>query len=693
MSRLRFCALGAMLIAASAFAQTTRQPLTHETLWMMKRVGTPVPSPDGKWVVFSLTEPSYDEKEQVSDLWIVPADGSSKPRRITASKAGESEVTWAPDSHRIAFSTKREGDEANQIYVLDLNGGEAQRVTSVSTGARSPQFRPDGKAIVFVSSIYPGAADDEANKKIAKERKDRKYNVRVYDSFPIRQWDRWLEERQPHLIVQDLEPGAKPRDILAGTSPVKEPGFAGRVAEGSREDIDAEWSPDGESIVFAATTRRNTAAYAEYPHDLYRVNARGGEPQVIAHAEGDYSRPRFSPDGKTLFAVFNENNGKVYNLERIVRFDWPSMSNRKLVNDASFDRSVGAYAITPDSKTIYLTAEDAGLEKIYMVPASGGETKLAVDPQRGVYTRLAIAENAPVIIATWSSSVDPAEVVRIDPVAKTHRNLTTFNVDAARNIDWQPPRHFWFTSKRGKPIHNLIVLPPAFDESKKYPLFVLIHGGAASMWRDDITLRWNYHLLAKPGYVILLTNYTGSTGFGEKFARDIQGDVLKGPADEINEAADEAVKRFSFIDGTRMAAGGASYGGHLTNWLEATTTRYKCLVSHAGLSSLQTQWGTSDVIYGRELALGSPYWEGATIWREQSPTTYAKNFKTPILLSVGEHDYRVPMNNTLEMWAALQRQRVPSRLLVWPDENHWILNPDNSRYFYKEVADWLAKWL
>ena len=292
MSRLRFCALGAMLIAASAFAQTTRQPLTHETLWMMKRVGTPAPSPDGKWVVFSLTEPSYDEKEQVSDLWIVPADGSSKPRRITASKAGESEVTWAPDSHRIAFSTKREGDEANQIYVLDLNGGEAQRVTSVSTGARSPQFRPDGKAIVFVSSIYPGAADDEANKKIAKERKDRKYNVRVYDSFPIRQWDRWLEERQPHLIVQDLEPGAKPRDILAGTSPVKEPGFAGRVAEGSREDIDAEWSPDGESIVFAATpgaTRRltpntRTISTASMPTEASRKSS--PTPRVTIRARG-----------------------------------------------------------------------------------------------------------------------------------------------------------------------------------------------------------------------------------------------------------------------------------------------------------------------------------------------------------------------------------------------------------------------
>jgi dipeptidyl aminopeptidase/acylaminoacyl peptidase len=394
--------------------------------------------------------------------------------------------------------------------------------------------------------------------------------------------------------------------------------------------------------------------------------------------------------------VFNQNNGKVYNLDRLVRFDWPSMANRKVVDDAPFDRSIDSFIVTPDSRTIYFTAEDAGLMKIYTVPAAGGETKLAVDPQRGVYTNLTTAERASgqaVIVGLWASSVDPAEVVRVDPAAKSHRNLTDFNVAMARSIDWQPPRHFWFTSKRGKQIHNLIVLPPAFDTSKKYPLFVLIHGGAANMWRDQISLRWNYHLLAKPGYVLLMTNYTGSTGFGEQFARDIQGDPLQGPAVEINEAADEAVKRFAFIDGNRMAAGGASYGGHLTNWLEATTTRYKCLVSHAGLSSLQTQWSTSDVIYGREMALGGPFWEGRAVWRDQSPTTFAANFKTPILLTVGERDFRVPMNNTLEMWAALQRMRVPSRLLIWPEENHWILNPENSKYFYKEVADWLARWL
>jgi len=675
-------ALAALPLSAQIVPIPAKRALTHEILWLMKRVGAPAPSPDGKWSVFSVTNPAYDEKDQISDLWIVPNDGSAEPRQITFTKSSESDVAWSPDSRRIAFSAKREGDEAAQIYVLDIvEGGEARRVTSVSTGARLPQFRPDGKAVLFVSTVR------------SPEKKDVKYHVRVYDSFPIRQWDRWLDDTRPHVLVELLDNRSPAVDILAGTQVAGSPGFAGRTGEGSREDIDAVWSPDGDSIVFAASTNRNTAAYAETGSDLYQVSAKGNdEPKLIAKDAGSYARPKFSPDGKALFAVFNANNGKVYNLERLVRFDWPSMQNRKVIT-ATSDRSVGNYAIVPFSDAIYFTAEDAGLEKIYSVPAAGGDAQLVLDPKQGVYTNLAISEKAPVMVALWGSSINPAEVVRIDAPNARHLPLSEFDVVTARNVDWLPPRHFWFTSKRGKKIHNMIFLPPAFDPTKKYPLLLFIHGGAANMSRDQISLRWNYHLLAKPGYVVLTTNYTGSTGFGEKFAQDIQGDPLKGPGDEINEAADEAVKQFPFIDGTRMAASGASYGGHLANWLEATTTRYKCLISHAGLINLESQWGTSDTIYGRELMNLGPPWEQGKVWREQNPAHLAVNFKTPMLLSVGEHDFRVPMNETLENWALLQRRRVPSRLLVWPDENHWILNAENSRHFYQEVWDWLARWL
>jgi dipeptidyl aminopeptidase/acylaminoacyl peptidase len=214
------------------------------------------------------------------------------------------------------------------------------------------------------------------------------------------------------------------------------------------------------------------------------------------------------------------------------------------------------------------------------------------------------------------------------------------------------------------------------------------------MWRDQISLRWNYHLLAKPGYVMLMTNYTGSTGFGAEFAQLIQGDPLRGPADELMEAADAAIAKYPFIDASRQVAGGASYGGHLANALEAWSgNRFKALISHAGLVNLETQWGTSDVMFGRELAMLGPVWEQNETWRTQNPVRFAANFKTPMLLSVGERDYRVPLNNTLEMWALLQRLKVPSRMLVWPEENHWILNAENSRVFYREVDEWLRRWV
>lgn len=239
----------------------------------------------------------------------------------------------------------------------------------------------------------------------------------------------------------------------------------------------------------------------------------------------------------------------------------------------------------------------------------------------------------------------------------------------------------------------MIVRPPAFDPAKKYPLLVLMHGGPYSQWQDAWVLRWNYHLLGADGYVVLLTNYVGSTSQGEAFAQAIQGDPLKGPADDINQAADEAITRYAFIDGSRQCAAGASYGGHLANWLQGTTTHYRCLISHAGLVNLETQWGTSDNSYEREISSGGPVWQQGAVWREQNPIRLAAHFKTPVLVSFGENDFRVPLNNGLEYWTALQRQQVEGKLIIFPDENHWIMSGENSRYYYDQVRDWLRHYL
>ena len=684
------------LSEALAFSQSVPQklPITHEAIWLMKRVGAPAPSPDGKWVVFSVTEPAYNEKEQVSDLWIVPTDGSAKPRRLTHTTSPESGPAWSPDSRKLVFTAKREGDEVSQAYVMDLtSGGEAMRVTSLSTGVSSPRWSPDGKKLLFASTVYPGAADDEANRKIAAERKARKYNARVYEGFPIRRWDKWLDDTQVHPFFLTLEPAAGAKDLPAGTKLVAEPGYAGKSAD-SGQDLEAIWAPDGLSIVFTATTVRNNAAYARGNTHLYQISLLGGEAKRLTSGSDSYEKPAFSPDGKTLYCVVTRAGEKVYNLDQLARLSWPQ-SSQASIPSAGFDRSVSSFAISPDSDTVYLLAEDAGHQKLFSVPATGGEVRSAPQMDRGVYTNLAIPEksSSTLLLANWESAVNPGELFRIDPVQNKRIPLTSFNSERAQAIDWRPLDHFWFTSKDGRKIHNMAVLPPGFDPNKKYPLLVLIHGGPHSMWRDQFFLRWNYHLLGSPGYVVLLTNYTGSTGFGEKFAQDIQLDPFGRCSREINEAADEAIRCYPFIDGSRQAAAGASYGGHLTNWLQATTTRYRCLVSHAGLINLESQWGTSDTIYLRELNNGGPVWEQGRVWREQNPIRRAKDFRTPMLLTVGENDFRVPLNQTLENWSVLQRLRIPSRLIVFPEENHWIQKGDNSRFFYQELHAWLEKYL
>jgi dipeptidyl aminopeptidase/acylaminoacyl peptidase len=685
-------ALGVSLCLTIPFqAQAPKQPITHEDVWLMKRVGAPKVSPDGKWAVFSVTVPSYDPKEQSSDLWLKSLESDRPARQITFTKGAEGSVAWAPDSRRLAFTAKREGDEAAQIYVLDLEGGEAERYTTLTLGAKQPRFSPDGTRLLFTSDTFPGAQEEAAIAKEAKARKDRKSTAKTYDAFPIRSWDHWLEDRKTSIFVMDAKAGAPAKNLLAGTKLFNDPNVSGSP-EDDGQNLDALWAPDGASIVFVAVTNRHQAARAQVESHLFQVSASGGEPQRLTSGTWDHGQPQFAPDGKSLYCLTSPNDEKAYHAAKLTRYAWPFQDHPEVLT-ASLDRSISRYAVAPNR--IYFTYEHAGLERLYSMPSAGGAIREEANAPTGCIGGLSLGGSA--LVGLWESSVHPPELYSF--TSQGPKALTAFNEERASKLDWQPVEHFWTTSKKGKQLHSMLVKPAGFDPAKKIPLFVVIHGGAASMWRDAFVLRWNYHLLARPGYGVLLTDYTGSTGYGEAFAQAIAMDPLKGPAEELNEAADDALHRFPFLDAKRQVAGGASYGGHLANWLQATTTRYKAIVSHAGEMDLALQWGVSDGIYHREMVNGGPVWAGSKIWQQQSPLYQGGNqakgtgFKTPILITAGEQDFRVPVANAIMNYSVQQRLQVPSRLVVFPDENHWILKGENSKVWYQEVHAWLEKWL
>ena len=671
-----------------------RRPVTHADVWLMQRLGTPVVSPDGSKAVVSVTEPSYEDDETVSDLWLIDIDGKKAPLRLTSSSAGESDVDWSPDGTKIAFSAAREEDEPAQIYVLNMAGpGEAIRITDLSTGASKPKWSPDGSRIAFESRVYPGAADDEANAAEKERREELGYNASAYEVFPIRQWDRWRDDLQTHLFVQTAEPDADARNLMLGSDLVAAPGFGG-VESLSSDSLEAVWTPAGDALVISATTNLDDAAHGPVFHHLYRVPVDDGRIDALTSGE-EWSchSAKFSADGDSLYCLIEPNTEHVYELTEIGRFDWAdgAVAGAPDIITGSFDRSVGDMAIGRNGRTVFVTANDAGRVRLFAVPATGGPAK-ALDPEsRGVYAGPAVAGRD--LVARWESSATPAEIVRIDPRSGRHAAISGFNAERAAELDRPAFREFWFENDAGFEVHSWLALPPGFDETRKYPLVLMIHGGPFSSSTDSDHVRWSPHLLAAPGYVVLLTDYTGSVGYGEAFSQAIEGTPLLAPGNDVLRAADEAIQRFDFIDADRQAATGASYGGHLVNWLLATTTRFDTLISHAGLIDLEGQYSSSDTVWHRERMNGGPAWGDSTVWHDESPSSYAGDFRTPIMFTIGEKDYRVPINQTIAAWTYVQRMQVPARLLVFHDANHWIMTPKEARYYWEEAHAWLAKYL
>ncbi len=443
-----------------------KKAITHEEMIAMKRVGQAKVSPDGKWTIFSVTDPSYDEKEVSTDIWITSTDGTNKPRKLTSSKGSEGSYAWSPDSKMIAFSAKREGDDAGQIYILNIaDGGEAQRFTNLSTGASSPQFSPDGSSIAFTSRVYMGAFNDSTNKKIADERKKIKYKARVYTTFPIRNWDSWIDEKQTHIFIQKIAQGSEAIDLFSKVSMSTKIGF--------QFGGDFCFNNTGNEIVFSATTEQNASAYKDVISNLYSISTEVSEAKQLTNDGFDYGSPSISSDGKYLICLASAaNNYKVFNLSKFTRFDYPSIKNKTILA-VTLDRNINAFELLDNN--IYASIEDQGRDRLIKISIDKGEVENITTSKKGCYTGISVSEGMnPVIISNYESALVPSEIIKIN--GGTHSYLSNFNKERLEKLDLQEVEEVWFTSKAGKKIRSLLVRPANFDATKKYPLFVVMHG-------------------------------------------------------------------------------------------------------------------------------------------------------------------------------------------------------------------------
>jgi dipeptidyl aminopeptidase/acylaminoacyl peptidase len=665
--------------ARSLLAQEAKHPITFDDMIQLHRVGDPKISPDGKWVAYVVATPDMSANRNASSLWMVSTSGGA-PLPLTQS-GHDSSPEWSPDGKTLAFLSSREG--ISQVYLLSMDGGEAHPVTHLSTGADLVKWSPDGKTIAFTSSVYPDCKDDACNKARDAEKEKSKVKAHVYEQLLYRHWTHWFEGKRSHVFVTSADSSSEARDLNAGANYDVPPDERGGAS-------DINFSPDSKEICFTTVTDKMEAISTN--GDLFIVPVAGGEPKRITVNPGFDGNPVYSPDGRFIAYHAQLTAGYESDRWRVMLYDRQSGKSENLFE--GFDRSANELAWSADSRTIFFTAENETLQPIYAVAARvGAEPKKIVN--EGFNTGLTLSSDGKMLAFERTSLTLPAEVFTANSDGSGARQLTHHNEPILSKVEMNAPETFWFESKDGARVQAMLIRPPNFDAAKKYPLLVLLHGGPQTMWSNAWGYRWNAQVFSAAGYVALMINRRGSTGYGQKFTDEITNDWGGKPYVDVMTGIDVALAKYKFIDGARMAAAGGSYGGYMADWIATHTGRFKAIISHASSFDKISMYATEELWFEEHDMQGTP-WSSPESYRKWSPETYAAElgkFKTPTLVVCGERDYRVPYTQSLEFFNALQRQGVPSKLVVFPDEGHWVLKPQNAQFWYKTFLDWLARWM
>ncbi len=711
----------ALVLLASLSAVAQKHPFTFDDMMNLKRVGDFTLSPDGRWAAFTAVDVSLADNTRKSHLWIVPLTGGVAHRLTEAGQGTEDRARFAPNGKQLLFTAVRNG--AFQLYIQDFHSetgtliGSPRQLTGISTEADGGLWSPDGKQVLFLSAVWPQCKDDACNKARDTAAEKSKVKAKVIDQLLYRHWNAYDNGKRSHLFLIDSSCAAAnvacaARDLTPGNHDV--PPFS----LGGQDQY--QFSPDSREIAF--TSNLDEVGATSTNSDVFTLaltDPQSRPRNLTAENHGSDSTPMYSPDGKYIAIRSQFRPGYESDRFRLQLIERPT---GKLINlTEKFDRWVESVAWAPDSSKLYFTAEDAGEAPIYSLSVSGGDPHEIVrgfndsptptpDGKTLVFSRNSVrfpnelftVPSAPSAAPSLTSAAKPqsksekknqtraAASYKDDAVvARSATQLTHMNDAVLAQVQMQPIEWFWFTGSEKKQVQGFIVKPPDFDPGKKYPVKFLIHGGPQGAWGDDWSFRWNPNLFAASGYVAVMINPRGSTGYGQQFVDDVNGDWGGRPFQDLMLGLDEAERKYSFIDKDRECALGASYGGYMANWILGHSDRFKCIVSHDGMFNPESAYGTTEELWFNEWEFKGTPWSNRDLYRKWSPALAAPNFKTPTLVVHGQLDYRLDVSEGFQLFTTLQRLKVPSRFLYFPDEGHWVLKPQNSQLWYKTVTDWI----
>ena len=655
----------------------TKRTLQIEDIFAMRRISQTTLSPDNRYIAFTVTFFSMEENKGTSDIYIYDLQNRTI-KNLTNTAYSENSPVWFPDSRNIAFVSMKEGTP--QIYKMNIEKSEEIiQLTNLSTGVSGPVISYDGSKILFTSEVYPDCLTDDCNKKKEEEKAQSKVKAKIIDDLMFRHWDSWRDEKRSHLFLLDLTTN-KITDITENSHHDVPP-----IALGGK--LDYVFSPDGKEICFVTNTDDIVAISTN--NDLWLSTLDGKFKRKITSNKGNDNQPVYSPDSKYIAYRQMSRPGFEADRQTLMIYDREKGNITNLTDE--LDRSVDEVVWLPNSKEIIFSADNEGRKAIYRLNILSKQIKMIYNKHWN--TDLNISSDGKFLIFNQSNVTRPTEIFKMDLTTKKVEQLTHLNDDILAQIEMMPLEEFYSKGADDVMVHSFMIKPPFFDPNKKYPMVFLVHGGPQGAWEDLWHYRWNPELYASRGYVVIMTNPRGSTGYGQKFTDEISGDWGGKVFIDLMNAYDYAIKNFNFIDPNKTVAAGASYGGYMMNWIATHTNRFKAIVTHAGVFNTESMYGTTEELWFPEWEFKGTPWTNRKLYQKFSPHMYVDKIKTPMLITHGAFDFRVPESQAFELFTSLKRLGVSSRLVYFPDETHFVAKPQNFKLWMTEIFNWFEKWI